>query len=91
MRTKADIEREVARINERLRQRTLELRIDNFSKGLSFMIFSDDLADGECYLEYPDGDIELRRLSDRDDVLENLYVRTLTQSEADQVRKECGL
>ena len=49
------------------------LRQDKFNKGLPFMINSKALPSDQCYLEYPDGKIELVALSRKDNDFKVIY------------------
>ncbi len=64
-----------------------QLRHNKHSLGLPFMINAEELADNECYLEYPDGKIKLvalRTNSDRDFTI----IRELSLIEAMRIRNE---
>jgi hypothetical protein len=65
------------------------LRIDKLRKGMPFMINAKELPGNECYLEFPDGKIQLVTISStgRDFVL----LRELTSIENDDVRKRYNL
>ena len=78
----------IAMTKERIRQRAIELRKDNLSNGLTFMVFSEDLPDGQSYLEYPDGHIEIAGLAENGDEMNLVSIRTLTEFETIRVRKE---
>lgn len=67
------------------------LRTKNFSKNLPFLILSDKLPDGQVYREFSDGHIELQEVSSKAGVFQYRVIKTLSNSEADQVRKAHGL
>ena len=81
----------IAATSERLRQATINLRNDNFKKGFSFMILSENLPDGEAYLEFPDGHIELTGIEELGNNIKLISIRTLSAIEEQLVRKEHGL
>lgn len=53
--------------------------------------FSLNLPDGQSYLEYPDGHIEIAGLVENGDEMNLVSIRTLTEFETIRVRKEHGL
>lgn len=65
------------------------LRGQKLAAGLPFMINSKELPSGQCYLEYPDGPIQLVALSKgaRDFVV----IRDLSPQEARRLRIKYGL
>ncbi|WP_285054688.1 hypothetical protein [Pedobacter ginsengisoli] len=67
------------------------LRTKNFSKNLPFLILSDKLPDGQVYREFADGHIELQEVSSKGGVFEYRVIKTLSNIEANQVRKVHGL
>jgi hypothetical protein len=75
-------------LNQRILARTIELREDNFRKGFPFMMFAKELSEGEAYLEYSDGHIELTRLEEKGDDMVSKVVKTLSKEEADRFRAE---
>lgn len=66
-----------------------KLRIQKLNDGIPFMINSGELPDGQCYLEYPDGSIQLVSIvpGGRDFI----PVRTLTKKEAATIRTKYNL
>jgi hypothetical protein len=66
-----------------------ELRLQKLQKGLPFMINSKNLKPNECYLEYPDGLIQLVFL--KWGAKEFTVVRDLSQEEKQSLRKKYGL
>ncbi|MGC4130362.1 MAG: hypothetical protein QM564_12595 [Bergeyella sp.] len=65
-----------------------KLRTEKLQSGLPFMIHSKELASGQCYYEYPNGKIELVEIADSKDIS---TLKTLSQSEADRLRKKLNL
>lgn len=65
------------------------LRVQKLSEGFPFMINSNDLPLGQCYLEYPNGKIVLSTLSSesRDFVM----IRELTYAEGQELRMKFDL
>lgn len=66
-----------------------KLRIQKLHDGIPFMINSKELPEGQCYLEYPDGSIQLVTIvsGGRDFI----PVRTLTKEEVVEVRTKYNL
>jgi hypothetical protein len=66
-----------------------ELRLQKLRNGLPFMINSNDLESNQCYLEYPDGAIQLAFLEKgaRDFTM----IRALSLAEAKTIRSKYGL
>jgi hypothetical protein len=62
-----------------------ELRLEKFRNGYPFMINSDELKSNQCYLEYPDGTIQLVYL--KDGAQEFSLIRKLSSAEAESLRK----
>jgi hypothetical protein len=65
-----------------------ELRLQKLQKGLPFMINSKNLKPNECYLEYPDGKIQLAFL--KRGAKEFTVNRDLSQEEKLSLRKKHG-
>jgi hypothetical protein len=65
------------------------LRRNKLKSGRPFMINSNELPAGQCYIEYPNGSIQMVRLSDtgRDFVT----IKLLTTTEQNQLRKKFQL
>ncbi|MGF7083035.1 hypothetical protein [Mucilaginibacter sp. UYCu711] len=78
-------------MNNRIHEATIQLREDNFNRGIPFMMFSDNLPDGEAYLEYPDGKIEVVRIDEEGEENNLTTVKILSKVEAERVRIEYGL
>lgn len=66
-----------------------KLRMQKFVNGRPFMINSKDLETNQCYLEYPDGKIQLVFLKNA--AKEFTVIRTLSPSEEQSLRKKYGL
>ena len=65
------------------------LRDSKFRNGLPFMINSKELPSDQCYLEYPDGSIELVTLSRKDNDFKVITEFSSEQGEA--IRKQFKL
>ncbi|WP_158795889.1 hypothetical protein [Pedobacter sp. L105] len=68
-----------------------KLRLKNFSNSLPFLMLSENLPDGQSYLEFPDGEIIVHEVIIEGVVIGTKTIRTLSSKEADQIRKEYGL
>jgi hypothetical protein len=65
------------------------LRIDKLRKGMPFMINAKELPGNQCYLEFPDGKIQLVTISSTGS--DFVVLRELTRIENDDVRKRYNL
>jgi hypothetical protein len=65
------------------------LRLQKLRSGHPFMINAKDLESNQCYLEYPDGSIQLVYL--KDSAREFTVIRTLSSSEEAALRSSYGL
>lgn len=63
-----------------------ELRLQKLRGGHPFMINSKELKSNQCYLEFPDGTIQLVFLKNA--AREFTVIRTLSQAEAGALRKK---
>ncbi len=68
-----------------------DLRTKKLSNGLPFLILSEDLPDGQSYLEYADGRIELQEVYEEAALLKSKPIRVLSRTEAANVRLKNGL
>ena len=66
-----------------------QLRWQKLQNGRPFMITSRDLPPRQCYLEYPDGKIELVELPIH--AVNFKVIRILTENESGKLRKKCNL
>jgi hypothetical protein len=66
-----------------------KLRLQKLRSGHPFMINSRDLEPNQCYLEYPDGSIQLVFLKNA--AKEFTVIRTLSPSDEQSLRKKHGL
>lgn len=66
-----------------------KLRENKLRAGLPFMINVDDLSSNQCYLELPNGVIQLVELNSRKDDFS--VVRILSETEVEQIRTELQL
>ena len=66
-----------------------KLRLQKLRSGHPFMINSKDLESNQCYLEYPDGSIQLVFLKNA--AREFTVIRTLSPSEEASLRSRYGL
>jgi len=65
-------------------QAVRELRVQKLKSGHPFMINSKDLPSNQCYLEFPDGSIQLVYLENA--AREFTVIRTLSIDEAESIR-----
>ncbi|MBN9381108.1 MAG: hypothetical protein J0H74_10095 [Chitinophagaceae bacterium] len=65
-----------------------KLRLQKLANGRPFMINSKDLETNQCYLEYPDGKIQLVFLKNA--AKEFTVIRTLSSVEEHSLRKKYG-
>jgi hypothetical protein len=65
-----------------------ELRLQKLRNGLPFMINSNDLEPRQCYLEFPDGVIQLAYLKKAAN--EFTMIRKLSLTEAQALRSKYG-
>lgn len=65
------------------------LRQQNLAEGFPFMINDDGLPSGQCYLEQPDGSIQLVRLATNSRDFD--LVRQLNAQESNDLRLKYGL
>lgn len=68
-----------------------DLRKKKLNKGLPFLILSEDLPDGQSYLEYADGRIELQEVYEDGALLKSKSIRVLSETEAVRIRLKNGL
>jgi hypothetical protein len=66
-----------------------KLRLEKLRSGHPFMINSRDLESNQCYLEYPDGSIQLVYL--KNTAKDFTLIRTLSSSEELSLRNRYGL
>ncbi|WP_439556237.1 hypothetical protein [Dyadobacter sp.] len=66
-----------------------ELRFKTLESGSVFMIWDDEFAENEFIHEYPDGSMKLMQIST--DGRYPIEIRTLTLSEAAQIREKHGI
>jgi len=66
-----------------------QLRLQKLKSGHPFMINSDELPSGQCYLEYPDGTIKLVKISD--DGRDFILINELPAIEGRRLRKKFHL
>lgn len=65
------------------------LRREQLTEGFSFMINDDGLPSGQCYLEQPDGSVQLVELATNGRDFDS--VRELSAQESDNLRAKYGL
>lgn len=65
------------------------LRRQKLASGLPFMINDSELLSGQCYLEQPDGSIQLVKLAASTRDFD--FVRELSEQERRQLRSKYGL
>lgn len=66
-----------------------KLRLQKLQSGYPFMINSKDLEPNQCYLEYPDGSIQLVFLKNA--AREFTVIKTLSPSDEQSLRRKYGL
>lgn len=74
-----------ARANDAIRK----LRKQKLSQRIPFMINSNELPTHQCYLEYPDGNIELVTTSN--ETIDFKVVRSLNSRETKRLRRKYNL
>lgn len=65
------------------------LRRQKLASGLPFMINDDGLPSGQCYLEQPDGSIQLVKLAENARDFD--FIRELSIQESNELRLKYGL
>jgi len=65
-----------------------KLRHDDLNEGHCFMIFDDDLPDGQAYYEYPNGKITIEQLNQDNLDLPRMVIHELAPGEIDLVRQK---
>lgn len=65
-----------------------KLRHDDLNEGHCFMIFDDDLPDGEAYYEYPDGKITIEQLNKDNLDLPRIVIHELSDDEVNTVKQK---
>ncbi len=76
-------------IEKRGNEAVQKLRLQKLRSGHPFMINSNNLEPNQCYLEFPDGSIQLVYLKNA--AKEFTVIRTLTSSEELSLRSRYGL
>ncbi|WP_152620402.1 hypothetical protein [Pedobacter lusitanus] len=67
------------------------LRANNFSKDLPFLILSENLPGGQVYKEFADGRIEIQEVVSAGKKFRTRVIKVLKGLQADSVRKTYGL
>jgi hypothetical protein len=67
------------------------LRAKKFEQGLPFLILSEELPEGQSYLEHANGRIELQEVYEIGPTLKSKRIRLLNRKEAVDVRLKNGL
>ncbi|MFP5040852.1 hypothetical protein [Parasediminibacterium sp. JCM 36343] len=83
------MENEIAIIEKKGSDAVKKLRLSELQSGHPFMINAKDLPQRECYLEYPEGFIELVKLNNASQ--DFTVVRRLSTQESDDVRLQYQL
>jgi hypothetical protein len=68
-----------------------QIRASNFKRNLPFLILSEELPEGQMYLEFPDGRIEIQQMAPGEPSFQFDVVKALPSAEADEIRKTYGL
>jgi hypothetical protein len=85
------LETEIALQHKKVNAVIKELRKKKFDSDLPFLILSEDLPEGQAYREFADGCIEIQEVYENGADLKSKVVRTLTKTEAEEVRLKYGL
>ena len=67
------------------------LRANNFSKDLPFLILSENLPEGQVYKEFVDGHIEIHEIASAGNKFSTRVIKVLKGMQADSIRKTYGL
>ena len=67
------------------------LRANNFSKDLPFLILSENLPEGQVYKEFADGRIEIQEVASAGKKFSTRVIKVLKGMQADSIRKIYGL
>lgn len=67
------------------------LRANNFSKDLPFLILSENLPEGQVYKEFADGRIEIQEVISAGKKFRTRVIKVLKGLQADSIRKTSGL
>ncbi|MGY0034749.1 hypothetical protein [Pedobacter sp. NJ-S-72] len=67
------------------------LRANNFSKDLPFLILSENLPESQVYKEFSDGRIELQEVGSTGKNFRTRVIKVLKGMQADSIRKSYGL
>lgn len=81
--------RELEKIAQKGTEAVKRLRLETLRNGYPFMINSKDLPGNQSYFEYPDGSLALVALSKS--TKDFTIIRTLLQTEADNIREKYNL
>jgi hypothetical protein len=65
-----------------------KLRHDDLSEGHCFMIFDDELPEGQAYYEYPDGGIQIEQLNKDNFDSPRLIIKKLSEQETISVKEK---
>lgn len=68
-----------------------DLRTRNFSKGLPFLLLSENLPEGQVYKEFADGRIEIQEVAIAGMDFRMRVVKVFKGSQADCIRNQYGL
>jgi hypothetical protein len=71
-----------------MREIIKKLRHDDLNNGHCFMIFDDELPDGQAYYEYPDGKINIEELDNDNLDLPRIVIRGLSKVEVHAVKQK---
>jgi hypothetical protein len=85
------LETEIALQDKRVSEVTGALRRRNLNNNLPFLIFSENLPEGQAYREFPDGHIEIQEIIEDGADLKSKLIRNLTRAEAVDFRLKNGL
>ena len=80
---------DIVEIEEKGNAAVKELRLKKLQSGHPFMINSKDLPSNQCYLEYPDGSIQLVTIQKA--ARDFTIIKTLSQEEINIIRLKYNL
>ena len=85
------LESEIALQERKITAAFKDLRHYKFKQNLPFLILSEELPEGQSYLEYANGRVELQEVYEAGATLKAKQVRVLSKAEAITVRVNHGL
>jgi hypothetical protein len=80
---------QIQELNKKASGVVKKLRISKLKSGRPFMINTSDLPSYQCYIEHPDGTIQLVAIAET--LRDYIPVRTLSEAEQNSIRKKYRL